>query len=120
MWHYQSNYRGNQRYQGLAPMEQNHSSVKAYLGKGGTLSFFENVRKLFKRHLQHSKERCRMADNLLVCLIRYVETKHVGILNIMDNDAKKSISSCIYHSQQRGTNVYTFIQSTEVKDGTII
>ena len=52
-------------------MEQNHSSVKAYLGEGGALSLLENIQKLFQRHMQHTNERCWVANNILVCLLSY-------------------------------------------------
>ena len=60
-------YRGNFGCKGSVSAEQNHSSVKSYLGTGSTLSIFENVKKLIDRHIQHNNEQSKKSN-----MLRYI------------------------------------------------
>ena len=113
MWHY------HKLYQGSTPAEQNHSSVKSYPGRIGTLSLLENVQKLFACHIQHTKASNWTANDLFVNSFKYTGSRKARILNLIDRDAEKKLSAYAYIIHKKLQRSYTFIQSAEVKNGII-
>ena len=80
MWAYREN-RGHLNRHGSVAAEQNHSSIKSYLGKGGTLSLLDNVRKIIERDHQHNAERCSKRNALLVRSSDQYKSDRNGHLN---------------------------------------
>ena len=93
--------------------------MKAYLGEGGTLSLLENVQKLFQRHIQHTNEQCRVANNILVCSLSYTGSSPSVIMNIIDKYAKK-LSAHTYKNHRKVQKTLTFVGSIQVRNGRII
>ena len=87
-------HRGNFGCKGLVSAEQNHSSVKNYLGSpsGSTLFIFENVKKLINGHIQHNIERSRKSNMLYVTSLLYKRSTFLGYLRKVDVDSKKVLS----------------------------
>ena len=95
MW-YLKKFRNNLCHKGSVPAEQNHSSLKALLGKGGTLDLLTNVKKLLERQHQLNAARNSKRNELHLVSDRYRGKKATGYDNIADIEAKKVLSKFAY------------------------
>ena len=88
MWSYKENH-GHLNHHGLVDAEQNHSSIKSYMGKYGTL-LLHNVQKIMEQDHQHNAEHCTQRNALLVCSSSTYKSKWNGFLNQVDTYTKKN------------------------------
>ena len=62
---------GNLQVNGSVSAEQNHSSIKAHLGKGNHWSICENVKELLVRQQLHAKQKNADEQSLHVQSFKY-------------------------------------------------
>ena len=76
--------------------EQNHSSVVAYLGKGGCMSLCEYISELLKRIQDRARSKNFEKSKCLVSIHRYESKCSDHNDRIMDAHAKKTLSNYAY------------------------
>jgi hypothetical protein len=90
-------YPGSLGMKGDVAVEQNHSSVAAYLGEGAAWTVLENISQLLKRHKNIVRRHMASEDNLF-SYIHVYKTTYQGYKGLSDVEAKKSLSSHSYKS----------------------
>jgi hypothetical protein len=80
---------------GSVPAEQNHSSVAAHLGRGGSWSVAEQVTKLLKCQTRISTKRCQIEQKAYVVALWY-KSNHRGQDAFNDEMAKRQLSPFAY------------------------
>ena len=118
MWSYKLN-RDHLDRRGSSPMEQNHSSISTYMGKGGTPSLLQNVQKIIERDHQHNAEQCLKMNELLLRSTDLYKSKRSGFLNRVDKDAKQALSQYAYSIHCMIQNASAFITHTETRNGIV-
>ena len=104
---------------GSVAAEQNHSSIKSYLGKGGTLLLLDNVRKIIESDHQHNAERCSKRNALLVRSSDQYKSDRNGLLNRVDTEAKLALSQYAYTQHCNIQDEYEYITNIEARNGII-
>ena len=94
---------------GDVAVEQNHSSVAAYLGDGAAWTILENIAQLLRRHKDIVRRHMAVEDNLY-SFIRVYKTTYQGYEGLSDMEAKKTLSSHAYKNffvkaLERGTRL---------------
>ena len=92
---YLKNIEGNLLLNGSVPAEQNHSSVAAHLGRGGSWSVAEQVTKLLERQTHLSSKRRSVEQKAYVAALRY-KSNHRDQDGFDDEAAKRQLSSLAY------------------------
>ena len=118
MWSYKENC-GHLNRHGSVAAEQNHSGIKSYMGKGGTLSLLDNVRKITEWDHQYNAKHCTKRNALLFCSFGTYKSKQNGFLNQVDTDAKHILSRYSSNIHCKIQDEYEYITNVETRNGVV-
>jgi hypothetical protein len=94
--HILNDMEGSLGKKGDSHAEQNHSSIVAHMGKGGTLNLAEQVCALLNRHKSNTLRRSQAEWALIITASKYKSTYSSPTESRDDVDAKHTLSMFAY------------------------